>query len=306
MMGSIGRVAAATRSNRQFSFILGETPPKDGLLFHVNVDGRVQAVVDTLTCREPTSIELHAHPLLISSPPSSPPKPPPPPLKPPPASPPDLTPDYVAIGEVAMAAALLLGGALAFCCHRRQSGPAENLKGDQYSFPVGRALRMALASIGVLNPRGGFSQELPTAEVWGEPTGSGDFEGDSYTKDAPHDLDSDDATSVDVPSRALRSALEAPDHTLDAHSMPSLKREAGLSMRTPTLERAPAVQSWRVSLELDGEAYKLDIPMAGIAALPDLKLAIFEATVSSLGPEVTPLPWLEGSLETMAGALNPS
>ena len=57
---------------------------------------------------------------------------------------------------------------------------------------------------------------------------------------------------------------------------------------------------WTVSLELDGEAFRLRVPRRGVDSTSELKRAVVEQSLTTVGPEATPQPWLEGELSTMA------
>ena len=65
-------------------------------------------------------------------------------------------------------------------------------------------------------------------------------------------------------------------------------------------EAAPTSGQWTVSLELDGEAFRLRVPRHGIDTANDLKRAVVVHSLKTLGAEATPQPWLDGELSTMA------
>lgn len=56
----------------------------------------------------------------------------------------------------------------------------------------------------------------------------------------------------------------------------------------------------QVSVELDGEAFKVTVPMASVVTRSHLKLKIAQAILASLGTELTPRSWAAGDVRTMA------
>lgn len=54
-------------------------------------------------------------------------------------------------------------------------------------------------------------------------------------------------------------------------------------------------------MELNGEAFQLAVPMAAVSEPMQLKRAIAQACVQSLGDELTPPEWGREQLDTMAG-----
>jgi len=61
-----------------------------------------------------------------------------------------------------------------------------------------------------------------------------------------------------------------------------------------------SAKGWSIALELGSESYELDLAFSAATNPAELKHAIIEASLSQLGPEITPMSWLNGRLETMA------
>jgi len=59
--------------------------------------------------------------------------------------------------------------------------------------------------------------------------------------------------------------------------------------------------AWSIRLELsDSEPFALDLPLNSVSTSAELKQAILEACLSRLGPDVTPVSWLNGRFDLMA------
>jgi hypothetical protein len=63
-----------------------------------------------------------------------------------------------------------------------------------------------------------------------------------------------------------------------------------------------AAGEWKASVELEGKSFLVTVPMAANEEPSELRLAIARACVASIPPEVMPLPWMQGVVDTMAGA----
>ena len=57
---------------------------------------------------------------------------------------------------------------------------------------------------------------------------------------------------------------------------------------------------WKVSVELNGAAFQVSVPVASASSPAELKQSIAEVCLVNLGPGVTPVQWLEGHTDTLA------
>jgi len=255
----------------QVALLLGETPPDETASFHFNVDGEATAELVGITCRAATASERDMHPTLIFSPPSPLPRPPPSPSPPPPPPPPAPPVDYsLALGGGALVLLSALAAAVMHCW--RSAAPS----GGKFS-------RVAMPSSPLGGASDGHQWEMDAGvfdgvdeeERGGAAEGKADEEADPWreadSEAGPHQHAPASEDAADAMADALPRAL------LNDHSA-----------------------RWRVSVELDGEAFQLTVPMSSASKALELKQGIAEACLSTLGSELTPKPWLQGTYDTMA------
>ncbi len=313
----------------QFAFLLGESPPDETASFHINLDGDTSAELLEVTCRAATRAERDGHPSLVTSPPSPMPSPPPPPAPPPPGAPPP-PPDYtLALGGGSLIA---LSAVSALALHFRRNRAPSSSRGKftrvaMPSSPTGAAERGEWDDddhdeddeLGGGHHLGGHLGGHDEDDELGGGAGNDDNDNDDHedacavepiartTKAAQSEeeravLPAPDAESGTPPTAAVPGSADAPagSEALPASgraSAPCLQHACAQHGALPASE--PSAR-WRVSVELEGEAFQLSVAMSAASKPLELKQAIAEACLASLGSELTPALWLQGAFDTMA------